>query len=89
MDVIICAAPDLPVKKSFHDIRNNVTPTVKITDKELLEIHKKPEVVARAVKEVMAEYLHAFKTIEFAVYCPPQNDTNFKVFKRVLSGLEK
>ena len=41
MDVIICAAPDLPVKKSFHDIRNNVTPIVKITDKELLEIHKK------------------------------------------------
>ena len=119
MDVIICAAPDLRVKKSFHDIRNNVTPIVKIADKELLEIHKKrlsrildvavlndaevvilgafgcgayqnkPEVVARAVKEVMAEYLHAFKTIEFAVYCPPQNDTNFKVFKRVLSGLEK
>ena len=116
MDVIICAAPDLPVKKSFHDIRNNVTPIVKITDKELLEIHKKrlcrildvaalngaevvvlgafgcgayqnkPEVVARAAKEVIADYLHAFKTIEFAVYCPPQNDMNFKVFKRVMGA---
>ena len=88
VDVITCAAPDIRVKKSFHDIRNNVTPTVKITDKELLEIHKKrlsrildvavlndaevvilgafgcgayqnkPEVVARAAKEVIADYLH-------------------------------
>ena len=119
VDVITCAAPDLRVKKTFHDIRNNVTPTVKITDKELLEIHKKrltrildvaalngaevvilgafgcgayqnkPEVVARAAKEVLPVYLHAFKIIEFAVYCPPQNDINFKVFKRTLGGLEK
>ena len=44
----------------------------------------KPEVVARAAKEVIVDYLHAFKTIEFAVYCPPRDDTNFKVFKRVL-----
>ena len=114
MDVIICATPDLRVKKSFHDIRNNVTPTVKITDKELLEIHKKrltrildvaalnnaevvilgafgcgafqnkPEVVARAAKEVITDYLQVFKTIEFAVYCSPRDDTNFRVFKRVL-----
>ena len=91
VDVITCAAPDLRVKKSFHDIRNNVTPTVKITDKELLEIHKKRlsrildvavercevvilgafgcGVVARAAKEVIADYLHAFETVEFAVYC--------------------
>ncbi|MEI3167041.1 MAG: TIGR02452 family protein [Lachnospiraceae bacterium] len=119
VDVITCAAPDLRVKKNFHDIRNNVTPTVKITDKELLEIHKKrlsrildvaalngtevvilgafgcgayqnkPEVVARAAKEVIADYLYAFETVEFAVYCPPQNDMNFKVFKRVLGVLEK
>ena len=119
VDVITCAAPDLRVKKSFHDSRNNVTPTVKISDRELLEIHKKrlsrildvaalngaevvilgafgcgayqnkPEVVARAAKEVLPEYLHAFKIIEFAVYCPPQNHINFKVFNRVLGSLEK
>lgn len=46
----------------------------------------KPEVVARAAKEVIADYLHAFKTIEFAVYCPPQDNTNFKVFKRVIGA---
>ncbi|MFR3283891.1 MAG: hypothetical protein ACLTR6_05700 [Clostridium fessum] len=37
-------------------------------------------------KEAMADYLHAFKTIEFAVYCPPRDDTNFKVFKRVMGA---
>lgn len=46
----------------------------------------KPEVVARAAKEVIADYLHAFRTIEFAVYCSPRDDTNFKVFKRVLGA---
>lgn len=44
----------------------------------------KPEVVSRAAKEVITEYLHVFKTIEFAVYCSPRDDTNFRVFKRVL-----
>ena len=29
-------------------------------------------------------YLYAFKNIEFAVYCSPRDDRNFKVFKRVL-----
>lgn len=43
----------------------------------------KPEIVARAAKEVVADYTHFFKTIEFAVYCPPRDDTNYQVFKRV------
>jgi len=42
------------------------------------------EVVARAAKNVMAEYQHAFKVIEFAVYCSPQDDQNYRVFERVL-----
>lgn len=77
---------------------NKESPTAKVSDRELLEIHKKrltrildiavlngaevvilgafgcgafqnkPEVVARAAKEVITDYRHAFKTIEFAVY---------------------
>lgn len=43
-----------------------------------------PEVVARAAKNVIGKYMHAFKTIEFAVYCSPRDDTNYKVFERVL-----
>lgn len=43
-----------------------------------------PEVVALANKNVIKDYLHAFKNIEFAVYCSPRDDRNFKIFERVL-----
>ncbi|MDD6657518.1 MAG: TIGR02452 family protein [Lachnospiraceae bacterium] len=47
-----------------------------------------PQVVAQAMKNILPEYLYDFKAIEFAVYCPPTDNTNFKVFERVLKGLE-
>ena len=114
VDVITCAAPNLRERPSNRFNQNNGDHAVKVSDRELLEIHKKrqtrildvaalnnaevvilgafgcgafqnkPEVVARAAKEVITEYLHVFKTIEFAVYCSPRDDTNFRVFKRVL-----
>lgn len=43
-----------------------------------------PEVVAQANRNVIKDYLHAFKNIEFAVYCLPRDDRNFKIFERVL-----
>lgn len=43
-----------------------------------------PEIVARAAKTVIAEYLYAFRAIEFAVYCSPKDEKNYKVFERVL-----
>ncbi len=43
-----------------------------------------PEVVALANRNVIKDYLHAFKNIEFAVYCPPHDDSNYKTFERVL-----
>ncbi len=42
-----------------------------------------PEVVARVMLNLAKEYGHAFKTIEFAVYCPPYDDSNYKAFKEV------
>lgn len=114
VDVITCAAPNLRERPSNRFNQNNGDHAVKVSDKELFEIHKKrltrildvaalnnaevvilgafgcgafqnkPEVVSRAAKEVTTEYLHVFKTIEFAVYCSPRDDTNFRVFKRVL-----
>ncbi len=40
-----------------------------------------PEIVAEAYREVVNEYLYDFKTIEFAVYCPPQSEgKNFQAF---------
>ena len=44
-----------------------------------------PEVVARAMKKAMEEYCNAFETIEFAVYCPPRDDSNYQTFRKILS----
>lgn len=43
-----------------------------------------PDVVALAAKNVVEDYLHAFKQIEFAVYCSPRSDRNYRVFESVL-----
>ena len=43
-----------------------------------------PEVVARASKEVVAKYAGCFEVIEFAIYCSPRDEENYKIFKRVL-----
>lgn len=45
-----------------------------------------PEVVSAAAKSVLSKYAAKFETIEFAVYCPPQDDTNYQIFKRALSN---
>ena len=39
-----------------------------------------PRIVANALKTVVNDYRFCFKTVEFAVYCPPINDKNYKVF---------
>jgi len=45
-----------------------------------------PTVVADVMLSLAKEYEHAFKTIEFAIYCPPFDDTNYRIFmKRVQS----
>ena len=44
-----------------------------------------PNVVAEAAYNVIQRYLHAFKTIEFAIYCLPKDDVNFKTFKKTFS----
>lgn len=44
----------------------------------------KPEVVANAYKEVIKDYLYAFKNIEFAVFCNSYNIENYKIFKKII-----
>lgn len=44
-----------------------------------------PDVVARAMRETVKKYQYSFKTIEFAVYCPPGDTKNYDVFRRALS----
>ena len=48
-----------------------------------------PDVVALAAKNVIKDYLKAFKVIEFAVYCSPRDDRNYKTFDRVLKPLTR
>lgn len=43
------------------------------------------EVVAKAMKQVVEEHRNYFEMKEFAVYCPPRDDTNFRVFKKTFS----
>lgn len=43
-----------------------------------------PKIVARAESNVISDYLHAFRNIEFAIYCPPNDLRNYKSFLRVL-----
>ncbi len=44
----------------------------------------KPEIVALAAKNVIKNYIHAFKNIEFAVYCSPRDERNYTVFEQSL-----
>lgn len=46
-----------------------------------------PEVVAQAARNVILEYMHAFKVVEFAVYCSPRDEANYRVFERVLGRI--
>ena len=43
-----------------------------------------PEVVASASKEVVSKYMNCFETIEYAIYCSPRDEENYKIFKRIL-----
>ena len=46
-----------------------------------------PMVVAEAMKTVVQEYREHFETIEFAIYCSPRDDANYRVFQSMLGGL--
>lgn len=43
-----------------------------------------PDVVATAMKTVVQEFRNNFETIEFAVYCSPRDDSNYRAFQRKL-----
>ena len=39
------------------------------------------------MKTVVEEYRYQFQTIEFAVYCSPRDDENYRVFQRALERM--
>ncbi len=48
-----------------------------------------PDVVALAAKNVIKDYIRAFKVIEFAVYCSPRDDRNYRTFDKVIKALNR
>ena len=48
-----------------------------------------PETVAKAYKTVLEIFPNVFRRIEFAIYCPPQDVTNYQVFKKILINNQK
>ena len=44
-----------------------------------------PRIVARAMKNVVKERRHDFRVIEFAIYCPPRDDSNYRTFDRIMN----
>ncbi len=44
----------------------------------------KPEVVARAYSALVEEFRNSFEAMEFAVYCSPRDDSNFRVFNDMI-----
>lgn len=42
-----------------------------------------PNMVAAAFKKALKDFEYSFKAVEFAVYCPPQDETNYQVFSSV------
>ena len=49
--------------------------------------HNPPNIVAEAMKTVVQEYRSFFEAVEVAVYCPPRDDSNYRVFERVLGHI--
>ena len=50
----------------------------------LIQRGNDPNVVAQAYKNVLPEFSHHFRTIEFAVYCRPNDDSNYHAFKEIM-----
>ena len=48
-----------------------------------------PEVVAKAYKTALREFPKVFDRIEFAVYCPPGDSTNYDAFSRIIDQTEE
>ena len=46
-----------------------------------------PEIVANAYTKLVEEFKNAFKVIEFAIYCSPRDDSNFRIFSDRIKGI--
>ena len=91
VDVITCAAPNLR-EQPANPYNPGDGDAKRISKDELYQLHafgcgafqNDPQVVARAYNDVLAEFSHHFRTIEFAVYCRPHDDSNYRAFKEII-----
>ena len=105
VDVITCAAPKLREKQisdqellELHEKRLRRILDVAISEGVETIIlgafgcgayMNNPLIVALANRNVLKDYVYAFKNIVYAVYCSRDNDTNYKVFDQSLSSHRK
>lgn len=45
-----------------------------------------PETVAGAMRDALRDYRQCFKTVEFAVYCPPGREENYRAFEAAFAS---
>lgn len=45
-----------------------------------------PETVAAAARDALRDYKQCFKAVEFAVYCPPGREENYRAFETAFTG---
>ena len=92
LDVITLAIHKKRAKRLFSIAKENGAEVLILGAFGCGAFQNPPEVVARAYKEVLAEFEYDFDTVEFAVYCPKRDQTvnpsgnNYAVFKRVLGN---
>ena len=100
INVITCAAPNLKAVNLTHDElydihverAKRVLSVAAANHNDIVILgafgcgafRNPPDVVADAYKSVLSDFKSCFDEINFAVYCSPQDLTNFNVFKKVL-----
>lgn len=102
VDVLTCPAPNvstlkIPDTELFKIHKRRGSHIISIAVENNIDVlvlgafgcgafRNNPEIVARAYKEILPQFMGYFKEIRFAVYCSPRNTKNYDVFKRIING---
>ncbi|MDE6519963.1 MAG: TIGR02452 family protein [Ruminococcus sp.] len=99
VDVLTCPAPNNVARiadtelMEIHKRRSSHIISIAVANKiDVLVLgafgcgafRNNPQIVARAYKEILPQFMGNFKEIRFAVYCSPKNTTNFDTFRSIL-----
>lgn len=100
IDVLTCAAPNLREKSldeaALYDLHvqrgRQILAAAAVHGADVVILgafgcgafRNPPRVVASAYRQILPIFARAFRTVEFAVYCSPRDDTNYRVFWEIL-----